>query len=89
MQKIRFELDPDISLKEKGTLVVCLELMKNGINPTIENIKKSGLDAERSISSSIRKLTELGYYCATKYRQTDGSGFNWRYEVFETREVQE
>lgn len=88
MEKIRFELDPDMSLREKGTLVVCLELMKNGINPTIENIKKSGLDAERSIMTSIHKLTELGYYRATKYRQPDGPGFNWKYEVSETREVQ-
>lgn len=88
MEKIRFELDPDMSLREKGTLVVCLELMKQGINPTIENIKKSGLDAERSITSSIHKLTELGYYRATKYRQPDGPGFNWKYEISETREVE-
>lgn len=86
-ERIRFELDPDMSLKEKGALLVCLELIKKGINPTIENIKQNGLDAERSIASAIHKLTELGYYRAIRYRQPDGPGFNWRYEVVETREV--
>lgn len=84
--KIRFELDPDISLREKGTLVVCLKLLEGGINPTIGAIKSSGLDAERSIMSSLHKLAELGYYRSVKYKQ-DGPGFNWRYEVSETREV--
>lgn len=87
MDKIHFELDPDMSLREKGTLIVCLSLMKQGKNPNIENIKQCGLDAERSIMSSLHKLTELGYYRATKYRQVDGSGFNWKYEVSDTREV--
>ena len=87
MAKIRFELDPDISLKDKGALIVCLELVKQGIKPTIENIKKYGLDAERSITSSIHSLTEMGYYRAIRYRQPDGPGFNWKYEVSETREV--
>lgn len=86
-ETIRFELDPEMSLREKGTLIVCRELIKQGINPTIENIKKCGTDAERSITSSIHKLTELGYYSAIRYRQTDKSGFNWRYEISETREV--
>lgn len=86
-ETIRFELDPDMSLREKGTLIVCKELIAQGINPTIENIKKCGIDAERSISTSIHKLTELGYYRAIRYRQTEKSGFNWRYEISETREV--
>ena len=87
MEKIRFELDPDMSLRDKGTLIVCKTLLEQGINPTIENIKKSGLDAERSITSSIHNLTTLGYYRAIKYRQPDGAGFNWKYEISETREV--
>ena len=87
MEKIHFELDPDMSLKDKGTLVVCRKLIEQGLNPTIENIKKSGLDAERSIASSLHNLTELGYYRATKFRQPDGPGFNWKYEVSDTREV--
>ena len=87
MGKIRYELDPDLSLKEKGTLVVCLELVKQGIKPSIENIKKNGLDAERSIMSSIHRLTELGYYRSIKFRKPDSPGFDWKYEISETREV--
>lgn len=88
MEKIRFELDPDISLRDKGTLLVCLELVKQGINPTVENIKKRGLDAERSISTSLHNLAELGYYRSIKFKVPDGPGFNWRYEVSDTREVE-
>ena len=42
--KIRFELDPELALREKGTILVCKELLNKGINPTIENIKQNVLD---------------------------------------------
>lgn len=87
--KIRFELDPELGLKEKGTIIVCKELLKKGIKPTIDNIKQNSYDAERSISTSIHKLAEMGYYKAEKYKVPDGPGFNWRYEIQETREVEE
>ena len=87
--KIRFELDTELGLKEKGTIIVCRELLDKGINPTIENIKQNSTDAERSISTSIHRLAEMGYYKAEKYKVPDGPGFNWRYEIQETREVEE
>ena len=87
MEKINYQLDPNLSLRDKGALIVCLELVKQGLNPTIENIKKYGLDAERSISSALHNLTELGYYRSIKYKVPDGPGFNWRYEVLDSREV--
>ena len=87
--KIRFELDPELGLKEKGTIIVCKELLKKNINPTIENIKQNSADAERSISTSLHKLAKMGYYKAEKYKVPDGPGFNWRYEIRETREVEE
>lgn len=87
MEKICFELDADISLKAKGTLIVCLNLLERGINPTIENIKKHSADAERSIRTSLMELTELGYYAAIKFKKIDSPGFDWRYEVSKTREV--
>lgn len=85
--KIRFELDPELSLREKGTIIVCKALLDKGINPTIENIKQNSTDAERSISTSIHKLADLGYYNSTKFKVPDGPGFNWKYEIQETREV--
>lgn len=87
--KIRFELDPELGLKEKGTLLVCRELLSKGVNPTIENIKRNSKDAETAISSALRKLTAFGYYKAIKFKVKDGPGFNWRYEIRETREVEE
>ena len=87
--KISFELDPELSLRDKGTIIVCRELLKKNINPTVGNIKQNSADAETSIRSALRKLTELGYYKAEKYKVPDGPGFNWRYEIRETREVEE
>lgn len=85
--KINFELDPELNLREKGTIIVCRELINQGINPTIQNIKKNSGDAETSINSSLRRLTELGYYKAEKFKVLNGPGFNWRYEIREFREV--
>ncbi len=87
--KISFELDPQLSLREKGTIIVCRELLKKNINPTIENIKQNSADAERSIRKALHRLAELGYYKAERYRVPNGPGFNWRYEIQETREVEE
>lgn len=87
--KIRFELDPELGLREKGTILVCRELLDKGMNPTIENIKRNSKDAETSIGSAIHKLADLGYYKSTKFKVPDGPGFNWKYEIQETREVEE
>lgn len=87
--KIRFELDPELALREKGTILVCKELLNKGINPTIENIKQNSEDAERSISTSIHKLSDFGYYKAIRFKVKDGPGFDWRYEISDTREVEE
>jgi predicted transcriptional regulator len=87
--KIRFELDPELSLREKGTIIVCKQLLDKGINPTIENIKQNSKDAETSIGSSLHKLTDLGYYQAIRFKVKDGPGFNWKYEIQETREVEQ
>ena len=84
---IRFETDPKLSLKAKGTLVVCKALLEQGINPNTENIKANSLDAETSIASSLKELKELGYYTAIKYREAENKGFNWRFEISETREA--
>lgn len=86
--KIRFELDPELGLKEKGTILVCRELLSKGVNPTIENIKRNSGDAETAISSALRKLTAFGYYKAIRFKVKDGPGFDWKYEIQETREVE-
>lgn len=86
---IRFETDPKLSLKSKGTLTVCKALIEQGINPNTENIKANSLDAETSIASSLRELKALGYYKAIKYRESENKGFNWRFEISETREASE
>lgn len=85
--KIDFKMDPELGLREKGTILVCLELVRKGINPTILNIKQTSADAETSIGSSLKILTHLGYFKAEKFKVVDGPGFNWRYTVLETREV--
>ena len=87
--KIRFEVDPELSLREKGTIIVCRELLGKGVKPTIENIKQNSVDAERSISTSIHKLADLGYYKSTKFKVPNGPGFDWKYEIQETREVEQ
>ena len=87
--KIRFELDPELGLKEKGTILVCRELLSKGVNPTVENIKRNSRDAETAISSALRKLTAFGYYKAIRFKVKDGPGFDWRYEVSDVREVEE
>lgn len=84
---VRFETDPELSLRGKGLLIVCKELIARGINPNVANIKPFGLDAERSITSGLHELTHLGYYKATKYRLADRRGFDWKFEVSETREI--
>lgn len=86
--KIRYEYDSELSLRDKGTLLVCLTLLKDGDRPTIENIKCRSVDAETGIRSSLSRLTELGYYKAIKYKK-DGKGFDWKYEATDTREVTE
>ena len=86
--KIRFELDPELGLKEKGTILVCRELLDRGVKPTIENIKQNSGDAETAISSALRKLTAFGYYKAIRFKVKDGPGFDWKYEIQETREVE-
>jgi hypothetical protein len=86
--KIRFELDPELALREKGTILVCKELLSKGIKPTINNIKQNSEDAERSISTSLHKLTAFGYYKAIRFKVKDGPGFDWKYEIQETREVE-
>lgn len=86
--KIRFELDPELGLKEKGTILVCRELLGKGVKPTIENIKQNSKDAETAISSALRKLTAFGYYKAIRFKVKDGPGFDWKYEIQETREVE-
>ena len=86
--KIRFELDPELGLKEKGTILVCRELLSRGVKPTIENIKQNSRDAETAISSALRKLTAFGYYKAIRFKVKDGPGFDWKYEIQETREVE-
>ena len=58
-------------------------------NLFIQNIKASGLDAETSIASVLRELEQLGYYKAIKYRNPENRGFNWRFEISETRELPE
>lgn len=85
---IKYEYDPELSLRDKGTLLVCLTLLKDGDRPTIENIKCRSVDAETGIRSSLSHLAELGYYKAIKYKK-DGRGFDWKYEATDTREVQE
>ena len=84
---IRFETDPKLSLKAKGALIVCKTLSEQGISPNTENIKANSLDAETSIASSLKELKALGYYRAIKYREADNKGFNWRFEISETREA--
>lgn len=86
---IRFETDPKLSLKAKGTLIVCKTLLDQGISPNTENIKANSLDAETSIASSLKELKELGYYKAIKYREAENRGFNWKFEISETREATE
>lgn len=86
--KIRYEYDSELSLRDKGTLLVCLTLLEDGDRPTIENIKNISVDAETGIRSSLTHLAELGYYKAIKYKK-DGKGFDWKYEATDTREVQE
>lgn len=86
--RIRYEYDPELSLRDKGTLLLCLALLKENERPTIENIKCRSVDAETGIRSSLTHLAELGYYKAIKYKK-DGKGFDWRYEATDTREVQE
>ena len=89
-KEIWYGEDKELSLKDKGTLLVSIMLLNQKINPTVENIKNSSTDAETSIRTSIKNLTQLGYYKAIKYRVEDGAGFNWRYEVNEWKhEVQE
>lgn len=85
---IRFETDPKLSLKAKGALLVCKTLLEQGINPNTENIKANSHDAETSIASCLKELKSLGYYNAIKYRKKDNHGFDWRFEISETREAQ-
>lgn len=85
---IKYEYDPELSLRDKGTLLVCLTLLNDGERPTIENIKRRSVDAETGIRSSLSRLSELGYYKATKYKK-DGKGFDWSYEATDSREVSE
>ena len=85
---IKYQYDPELSLRDKGTLLLCLTLLEENERPTIENIKCRSVDAETGIRSSLSHLAELGYYKATKYKK-DGKGFDWRYEATDTREVQE
>ena len=84
---VRFETDTKLSLKAKGTLMVCKTLIEQGISPNTENIKANSLDAETSIASGLKELKELGYYKAIKYREAENKGFNWRFEISETREA--
>lgn len=86
--KISYEYDPELSLKDKGTLSVCLALLRDGDRPTIESIKLRSADAETAIRSSLTHLAELGYYKAIKYKK-DGKGFDWTYEATNCREVSE
>lgn len=83
---IRYQYDSELSLRDKGTLLLCLSLIEDGDRPTIENIKCRSVDAETAIRSSLSHLTELGYYKATKYKK-DGKGFDWSYEAKDSREV--
>ena len=83
---IKYQYDPELSLRDKGKLLVCLALIADGDRPTIENIKERGVDAETGIRSSLNRLTELGYFKATRYKK-EGKGFDWTYQALETREV--
>ena len=85
---IRYEHDPELTLRDKGTLLLCLTLIKEGNRPTIEAIKNRGVDAETSIRSSLLRLEKLGYYKAMKYKKKQRQkGFDWTYKAAETREV--
>lgn len=84
--RIKYEVDPCLSLKDKGVLAVAMALMEEGIHPTITNIKDRATDSDRAVMTSLKNLTEYGYYSATKFKVPDGPGFDWKFFTQDYRE---